>query len=69
MPREVVIENIAREFHDAQARLLHEHKEVQTPRESRMNWSRIPEPDRRMMMAVVRSLLTDEIIEPGRNAL
>jgi hypothetical protein len=69
MPREVAIENIAREFHDAQARLLHEHKEVRSLKESRMNWSRIPEPDRKIMMAIVRSLLTDEIIEPGRNAL
>lgn len=69
MPRETIIENIAREFHDAQARLLHDHKEFATPNESRMNWALIPESHRNLMMAVVRSMLTDEIIEPGRNAM
>jgi hypothetical protein len=68
MARDDTIETIAREFHDAYERLAHDHDYV-TREASRAGWALIPENNRNLMMATVRSLLTDEIIEPGRNAM
>lgn len=64
MSMEDRIENIAREFHDAQERLAHDLN-FKTPKDSRAGWALIPETQRRLMMATVRSLITDGIIEPG----
>lgn len=64
MSMEDRIENIAREFHDAHERLAHDHH-YKTPIESRAGWALIPEKQRKLIKATVRSLITDGIIEPG----
>ena len=61
------IENIAREFHNANERLAHGYH-GETHKKSRAGWALISEKDRQLMMATVRSLITDGIIEPGPNA-
>lgn len=64
MSMEDRIENIAREFHDAQERLAHDHH-YKSPKDSRAGWTRIPEDHRKLIKAAVRSLITDGLIEPG----
>ena len=61
------VETIAREFHYAYERLAPDH-DYRTRPESRTGWSRVPDSNRRLMKATVRSLATDGYIEPGARA-
>jgi hypothetical protein len=54
-------ENIAEEFHETYERLAPEYN-YDTRKESAVPWEKVPEPNKRLMVAVVSDLLSRGVI-------
>lgn len=65
MHEEFRVEDIAKAFHERYERLAPEHS-YETRKASAVPWEQVPENNKSLMMAVVRSLLADGVIlRPG----
>lgn len=59
------VESIAREFHEAYEKLAPAYG-YETREESAVPWEQVPEPNRKLMVAVVEALLARGVIGAGR---